>query len=445
MIRFPFILAGCTLLLGTAAAYAPLPVIGLTLGLLGTYALWRWPLWGIGGLILATLCGEFARITIGGLPILPLDLLTPLVVSLWFIQKCIRRESFKIPPGGLFLMGFWLIAAASLLFGATTLTQGEFFKALLYLVRFIAGSSLLFVCYNLNAKESRQLQLTMLITFLLLALSGFVILYLIPDFTAAGLAELGWDPHIGRLTTAWLDPNFAGGAFALGLALVGSSILAERNAWQRLLLGGLGGVLLIALLLTYSRSGLLAFAIAGLILGVLRSRTALLVGTLIAIIGIAASTRLQERLGEFATSIASIGTVTMQTMDPTAALRVASWQEALRIWESAPLLGVGFGAYAAHQSFAASSSHAATGADSSLLTLGATTGIIGVMLFLGFLIHVFWALWRKRQAPLACGLLAGGAGLLIHAVFVNSLLFPPLTIYFFVLAGLATRQDPHTT
>ena len=441
MLRHPFILAFISLTLGTLAAHFPVPILGVILGMCGLVALWRWPLVGLLGLILATLLGEFGRIQIGWLATSPLDILAPLIVGIWVLRKISYRENFTIPPGGFWLIGFWLMAIISLMLGSAVLQDGELTKPLLYLVRFIGGSALFFLCYDLKPLQRQLLERSLYLTLTLLALSGFVLLQLIPDFAAAGLAELGWDPHIGRLTSTWLDPNFVGGAFTLGLALIGSRLLDEKKWSGRLLFGSLAGVLLLALLLTYSRSALLAFAVAGLIIGVLRSRSALIIGICIAILGVGVSTRLQERLGEFATSIVSVGTETMQTMDPTASLRVDSWREALRIWEGAPLLGVGFGTYVVHQRFAPGDSHAATGADSSLLTLGATTGIIGIILLLGFLSQVFLTAWLGRRDPLTRGFLAGGAGLLIHAIFVNSLLFPPLTIYFFVLAGLALHHD----
>ena len=149
------------------------------------------------------------------------------------------------------------------------------------------------------------------------------------------------------------------------------------------------------------------------------------------------SPRLNERIAEFSQSVESIGQNSQQILDPTAQLRVDSWQEGLRIWRKQPLLGVGFGGYQFAQNFAEKESHAATGSDSSLLNVVATTGIIGFGIFGIFLSDLVATSWRKRKI----GFLAAGSGLLVHSIFVNSLFFAPLAAFFFITAGMSIRNE----
>lgn len=438
MLQKRVLLSVLILTLAVAAVYVPNVVLVGVIGFLGATLVWRYPLIGLVGVLLMTTTGELVTMSISGVTLTLLDLAAPAVFGLWLVRKVVRRESWMFDRSGLLLVGFWAVATLSLLIGSHELTNHETLTATLYLVRFITLSGLYFVARDIvteDAHAKRRFAQALLAVGVLLAISGLILLKLIPDFTTAGLAAVGWDPHIGRLTTAWLDPNFAGGGFAFLLAFVGAHFLAERKFEQKVILSGLALLFLVALLLTYSRSGLLALALAGGLLGLIRSRKLLIGGMALALIGIGASERLQSRLGEFAQSVAVIGQETQRVLDPTAALRVASWQEGFRVWSEAPLLGVGFGAYGAHQQFVDGKSHAATGSDASLLNVGAMTGGVGVTVFLALLASIGGTAWHRRDDPLALGLLTGSAGLLACAIFVNALFFPPLAVYLFTTAG----------
>ena len=76
----------------------------------------------------------------------------------------------------------------------------------------------------------------------------------------------GWDPHIGRLLSTWFDPNFIGGflGFILSITIaLGLYYWKEKRTKLALVLGIIGFIGLIALYLTYSRSGYLTL-MAGL-------------------------------------------------------------------------------------------------------------------------------------------------------------------------------------
>jgi len=431
--------------LGTAATLAPIWVMGTLIGIFGIGLVWRWPIGGIVLTMFATLGGEFARVHIGSLHLLLLDLLAPLVLGIWLLQKLIRKEQVHIDIIGGWLIAFWGVALTSLVWNASSLSSAAWYEAALHLIRFVSISGFYFIVRDLVGSsqfQQKNIVHIVLVTGALLAISGFVLMRFFPDFAAAGLTSLGWDPHIGRLTASWLDPNFAGGAFAFFLAFAGARFLTAKKIFEQALLLGLAGILCIALLFTYSRSGLLAFGIAGLILGMLRSRMLLVVGIALSILGTSLSPRLQERLGELAQSATSLGGTSQQLLDPTAQLRVDSWHEGWRIFIAHPVLGVGYGAYASKQNFADSESHAATGSDSSILNIAATTGVIGLFTFFGLLIAIWRRAWQQRKSWAGLGLLAGGAGLLVHAVFVNSLFFAPLLLYLFVGVGILHKKAP---
>ena len=425
------------LALATLAVFAPALVFTATGGILFAMFVFKFPVLGIMVAILASVFGEFGRIEFAGISFLILDLIAPVVFGIWLLRKFVRKEKIILDGISGSLLIFWAVGFLSLIFASGELSGGELKFAFLHFLRFIGISGLLLVARDYGKKEATGILNTLFFAGILLAISGFILLQIFPDFTAAGLTEAGWDPHIGRLTSTFLDPNFAGGVFAFLLAILGGKFLRERKFGKQVILIMVAGILGIALLLTFSRSALLALGFSGLILGIFGSRRILLAMLAVGILGMSISPRLQERVEELAKSVDSIGSESQQVLDPTAQLRVDSWQEGWRIWQECPLLGAGFGAYKFRQTFSSEDSHAVTGSDASLLNVGATTGFLGFGVFVIFLANIATTAFRKKE----WGFLAAFAGLLIHSIFVNSLFFPPLALYFFVSSGLATRRQ----
>ncbi|KKR25173.1 MAG: O-antigen polymerase [Candidatus Peregrinibacteria bacterium GW2011_GWE2_39_6] len=195
------------------------------------------------------------------------------------------------------------------------------------------------------------------------------------------------------------------------------------------------------IILTYSRSAYLSFIVGTGLIGLLKSRK-LLFGALIAcLLLISFSDRAQERINNLYYSAKSIITQEATELpDATARLRVDSWQNTLIIIKDHPILGVGYNAFGFAQrryGFVDQiETHSSTGSDSSLLTILATTGILGFSAYLWIIVIFFISSLKNKQNPLAMGFLAGTCGLLIHSIFVNSLLFSPFLIFFYTATGL---------
>ena len=429
------VLSLAILAVGTAAVFWPGFLIG-GIVIFGTIFLaWQSPTFGIGLTLAAAFLSEFGRVELDGFSFLMLDLVAPIILGIWLFQKFWQKEKIEFDRAAVWLLIFWLIAITSLAVGNLELSSAEFQFAFLRLLRFITISGLFLVARDLPKKAAEKSLRILFLEGTIFALAGFVLLQLIPDFQEAGLADIGWDPHIGRLTSTFLDPNFAAGAFAFLLALLGGKFLRTKILRTQVWFSILGGIFGVALLLTFSRSGLLALGISGLVLGTWANRKILLAMIIVGVLAISASPRLAERVSELGQSVSSFGETSLQVLDPTAQLRVESWQEGWRIFAENPILGSGFGTYKFEQNFADSDSHAATGSDASLLNLAATTGILGFLAFVVFLVNLFWVNLQAKN----WGFLAALVGLLVHSIFVNSLFFAPLETLFFISAGLANR------
>ena len=430
------------LALGTSAVFYPVVILLFIVVALFTYIIFRSPTIGIIISILATTIGEFGRLEIFGASAFILDLIAPAVLLIWLIKKLAKKESLNFDRSGTMLILFIGIAIFSLLLGSLEVAIAEIKFSALHLIRFISIAGLFFVARDTASKRNISRIINyLLLTGILLALGGFYLFTIFPDFTEAGLTELGWDPHIGRLSGTWFDPNLIAGAFTFLLALLGSKLLLQKKLSKKIILLLVAGILLTALFLTYSRSGLLALGVSGLLLGLVQSRKLLIGLLVIGILGIFVSERLAERVDELTQSVSSLSSESQQVLDPTAELRTESWQEGLRVWQENPIFGTGYGAYKFHQNFTSEDSHAVTGSDSSLLNVAAMTGTIGLVTFLIFLFSLVKDAWSARKTTIGLGFLAGVAGLLVHSIFVNSLLFPPLMLYFFIVGGLLVSKS----
>jgi O-antigen ligase len=248
------------------------------------------------------------------------------------------------------------------------------------------------------------------------------------------MAQYGWDPHQGRLLSTWYDPNFLGGFLGLAAVIILSRVLVflrENKLWDNkniiLLSCWITGLLIVfgALMLTYSRSALLAFLIGVTIVTILISRRTFILVLIILSLIIVSNPRLQTRIQ---------GAI---QVDVTASLRIQSWLDTLDDIERNPIWGIGYNTIK-YQTVLPSELNSASGRDSSLLTLWLTGGIIGLALFLLIIVNSLLRAWQKISKPglervWGVSIIAGLTLILVHSMFVNSIFFPHILIFILFL------------
>lgn len=398
--------------------------------------------------------GEFGRIFIGPFNgIITSDIIIPLFLIIWFFLFFTgpHQRLNKIPKRiWLPLLLFIAIAFLSLLRSLLFLDNSEVISGSLYLIRFIQYALLYFVTLSSiqTYKQKETLIKFMVISALLIAIAGFIQLQIFPDLQE--LEAEGYDPHINRLVSTWLDPNFVGGFFAIIISVLTGIFLYKKSLKQKISLAIIIAILAVALFLTFSRSAYLAL-IAGLfVITILKSRKLLIAITIFFVLGLAVSERAQERTAELITSISSVLTTNaVENPDPTARLRIQNWQQTWYLIEKRPLLGSGYNNLRSvnyREGFVTDTEiHSASGSDSSLLTIFATTGVFGLITYLWIIFlalkHSFFG-WRDTKSKptskgLSLGILGATTSILIHSLFVNSLLFAPILIYLWPLFAMA--------
>lgn len=422
---------------GLLTAWQPLVTLSVTvLAALGYVALYR-PEWLLLGATGAVALGQFGRIPplSGGAPLLTdLFLGSLFLVSLvWIVWK---RVSLPMSPALTVWFGFLFVGAASLVVSPYPNSTRELAEAGLYWMRLLMYSSLVWIVpmlYRSDAELERPFRALLGVGWAVVAL-GILQLLVLPDIGRLG--GYGWDPHVGRFVSTFLDPNYLGGYLAMVLALLLARNLERATLWNWIF----AALVLVAGVLTYSRSGYLALLAVVVVAGLRYSWKLFLLIT-VAVVPLALSIpRVRERVaGGF-------------NIDRTAEERILSWERALTVMNRHPVLGVGYNSYEQAQVALGlipdTSSHAAAGSDSSLLNVGATTGTVGFALFLisGFL--VLRDAWRRARGRKGYGrtaaytLLLLTPAILLNALFVNALFYPFILLPVTVLIGALYVGEP---
>ena len=378
--------------------------------------------------------GQLGRLEFGqGVVLFYNDFVITLTIVLWIINSLAIRKSLKLPPISLLVLLFIGVSVLSLLNGARNLSVYETLVSSLYLLRWVEYVFLFIIVWDLSKKlknTRKTLIYCLIASSLIVAILGFFQLRLIPDFSE--IASLGgWDPHQGRILSTFFDPNFVGGFFVLSLSLTTSLFLFSNRGNEKLFLGASGLILLLALILTLSRSSYLALAVAALTFAFFKSRKIFIAFLIIGVLAITFLPNVKTRLED------------LVTLDKSALARVESWQKAFSISRENLLLGVGFNSYRFAQdrygffSFnEPTGGHSGSGADSSLLLVLATTGILGLGLYFSLHLKIFLEGLKRRKNPLGLALIVSLFALFSHSLFVNSLFYPAIMEWLWILTGL---------
>lgn len=413
--------------------------------------------------------GQFGRFSLGGGAMLLQDVYIPFAIMLWAItQWKDGKNPFNTLWNYPLAKPIFLVIAVfflSLLYNAFWFqSYAVLAEGLFYWIRYASILIFSIVVWDVFSEDQGQhykpLIPTALATLgLVLAVLGFLQLFLYPDF--AKMAEKGWDPHIGRLLSTWFDPNFLGSFFSFILIILISvlamvflqkahtiadllSLIKKERTIQFLMATVL--VLLVALLLTYSRSALLAFIIPIFLIGIVYFRVLLLAGLGIILLLLPFSQRATQRISDGISSVFSI--VEEQSLfmpDATARLRVENFQEGLSLGNQYFFTGIGFNVI---RQYKTENIHSAGGFDSSLLTVFVTSGVFGLFSFLLLHFLAFVVVLRKTitlslswQKGLGVGILANFFGVFAQSFFINSLFFPFFIIFFWALIAVFLTKD----
>jgi hypothetical protein len=316
----------------------------------------------------------------------------------------------------------WALVSTAFAFSRYRLGMADGLGVLAFLVRWVAYFGwYAFVVWCLTDDESRAAWRDLERAILAIAVFGILQSAFLPGF-AQIIHDGGdlptWDVQGRRLVSTLLDPNFAGILIVIGI-VTRLSRIAEgiREPAMSLVL------LAVALLLTLSRSSLVALAVSLVVIAAVRGLRGALFRALA--VGVVLVLPFLSLLLSFAAGFNKLG------YDESAAVRLISWVRGVRLVAEHPWLGVGFNAVR-QATEAHGWSRPDVSLDGGLLFVAAMTGLVGAALYVRML-HRVWQsarrAWRDAGArpeerAHAVATAAVIPAVVVHSLFVNSLLLP---------------------
>jgi hypothetical protein len=347
------------------------------------------------------------------------DIIISLLVILWLLNKLVKKQQFSWPKLTKPIIIFFLAGLLSLILALPHYQPQQILVSSLYLSRWLVYSGLYFVLSDQAIRTKLSCSISSLLLTAAAGLAGLGILqYLfIPD--TRFLKYSGWDDHYYRVIATFFDPAFVGAIYVLAILLIFSYFKKLKHPY--LLFTGL----FLPLMLTYSRSSYLAL-ISGTILIVWQKKIVRPFIGLLTLMLIIAS--FLPRPGGEGVKLERLYSIRQ---------RAQNWQQGLQIVKQEPFFGVGFNTLRYWQKNSGSlgqdwqSSHAAAGLDSSLLFVFAVSGIVGLTAYI-YLLQRMWSLSLPVKASLSA--------LLIHSLFNNSLFYPWIMIWLWLLAAENVKE-----
>ncbi|HEY4215965.1 MAG TPA: O-antigen ligase family protein [Gemmatimonadaceae bacterium] len=397
------------------------------------------------GTIVLLLVGNLGRIPVfstGGrdVPILITDLAVAALIVVGGLAMASHRV-FRLDAVAAYALLFAGLGAISAMLAIPRfgLSPFEAIVSLGYLARWLFYFGVYLVAINtLRSDDVDSVWQALEWTILLFAAFGIFQSAFLPGFAQmvypTSRPYLDWDIQGRRLVSTFLDPNFAGAFIDIGLVVCFARLAARERvgSWKLLVLG-------VALVLTASRSSILALFVGALTIVMISGLSKQAVRAIIA--GLILLVAALPKLLVFAKAYHKLG-----IDDPSALARVTVWLRGWTVFKDHWLIGVGFNTwgYVAERYGWVTAIAANYAIDGGLLFVTVMTGLAGLALFVAMLWSIFSAsrrVWRDplasaKQRGLAIGAAASIPTIVVHSLFTNSLMQPFLMEALWVLWAL---------
>jgi hypothetical protein len=379
--------------------------------------------------------GELIRFDLGNNIILkPMDI-TSALLFFWVVILYIKEKKFRSSLHWYFFY-FPLIGLLSLGINSYWLKPNEILASFLYLLRWVSYMCIFFGVIQLKKEFRKKIILFLFIDGFIIVLIGFLQFFFYPSLK--NLYYLGWDNHLYRLFSSFLDPNFVGAFFVLYLIFIsGFLFIREKEKNYKLVTKSLLLVLtLIATFLTYSRSALLMLISSSTAFFIYLQRKKFIIYLLV-IIGIfiilASPFFYLENINLFR---------------PNSSLeRVADIMKGITIFRDHPLIGVGFDSYRYAQyrynyenPVTPNPVHDASGIDNSFVFILATTGVFGFIAYC-FMWFKLYKKAKKKKNRYSVIFIASAIGLFCNSLFNNSLFYSEIMIWMWFITSFVYTKD----
>jgi len=330
-------------------------VIGIAVSLLAMFLL-RNPLWGVYALVAGaffdslSISTPFAILGAGDMAALALN-------GAWLGHRLVNPRPFRFPERSLLLLGYFVLALASLAFGISPHTGiGVYARLLTYGLTMLAVVDLV-----RDIKAIERITIVMALCSLVHASIG-----------------LGFMSSSGRLSGLVGQPNLLGVLIALGVFPTAAWLIRSKNQFLRVLLAGAFLFMALAIVLTISRGTYIAAGLA-FVWWIRRSaRLAVAVAVILAATYFTMTNFAQDRVDRIENRL--------QFQDSSVVNRGIVAKNGLLAIAEAPFLGIGFGQFGHASDAVDITSEVGRGTHNFYLGTAASTGLPALFLLMGFLI-----------------------------------------------------------
>lgn len=325
-------------------------------------------------------------------PIYLIDLLS--ITTFFLVTIEVIKGKVRFPKEVLWFIPFATIAIISfILYSLIDIVHFQLVP-LLYLLRLLSYPSVfIWIASKPKVFFQRQIRFSLFV-FLIICFGQYIFL---PDMRF--LAQYGFDDHYYRLIGSFIDPNFTGAILSSLSALM---IIRKKYLYA--------AVLVLALVLTFSRASYLSFVITVGYYFVFKSRSLAKIGlttlALVVLVFLA-----PKPFGE--------GVNLLRTFSIFS--RIETSVAGLELFSESPIIGWGYNSVSNLQGLSYS-------IDNSFIFILATTGVFGFYFFIRFL---YKSISQLEDISIKYALIS----LIIHALFNNTLFY--IWIYCFFWVGLA--------
>lgn len=320
---------------------------------------------------------------------------------------------------------YLLVILFSLFFSLSFFKLPELVTGILYFVRL---TSYIFFCQVIyvrfgKTKRKRELMINSLIAVgIFIAIFGWIQYVIFPDLRA--LKEMGWDDHYFRLTSTFLDPAFTGILLVLTETLILAKTIQKRTKFSFIL----NLFLIVTIAFTYSRASFIALIFVIFVLFLKFKKTFLLFFLAFFVLII-----------PFLPQPPSEGVHLTRTYSINQ--KFINYDESIKLIRRSPVLGIGFdNLCVAKNKFLGtgnSSSHTCSGLDNGFLFILATTGVVGLIIFIQF---IFSIIKNTKYDYLGWGLVVSLGAIFIHGMFTNTFFYNFVLGWVGILIGV-TREE----
>lgn len=367
----------------------------------------------------------------GDINVSAFDIAVMITGIVWLLYAALGKSDYQKQSLTKPMLLFLLVICISLVANSFRYPGNELFVAALYGIRWLLFASVYFVISDLPELWKKKIPGFLRLSGVSLVVLGYLQYFFYWDLR--NLYYLGWDEHLFRMFSTFLDPNFFGSFLVLYFIFVTGCVtkLTKKDGWKRYVWGSVAVLTFTAIFLTTSRSAFIMLGVSLVVfLVLLGKKKYLFLFAAIAVLIFALSSRFfyLENINPFrvASSVA----------------RVESGVNAISIIAHNSLFGVGFNAYRYAQieyglrhSDPKYPSHADSGTDTSLLFVFATTGIVGLGAYL-YLLNSFYREGKKADGVYRAVLLSSLVGILVNSLFINSLFYPSIMYWLFSIYAI---------